>query len=108
MTHNQQTGQTTLDDGTRALWSLAEATPRVWFVDDPHSTAPARRWPDEQLPDVRPGHITFGPQVYPSVPEAREMLPEYAALWDAVERDIRAARPIPHSREHADFFTVAV
>jgi hypothetical protein len=85
----------------------------VMFIDDTSSDAPARRWPDEQIPGFRPGHIAFNPDPYPSIDEARELLPEYSALWDAVESEYRATlapsqAPDSAYAQHMRFFDVLV
>lgn len=67
------------------------------------------RWPDEVIPDFRSGHITFGPEQYPSLHEVRELLPEHAGLWDSIAADhaallMEATTTGPAARQHADFF----
>ena len=107
MSHASHAQQTKTEDGARAVWSVAGPSPVVLFVDDDErSDRPAYRWPAEPMPACRPGHIAFGPGEYPSLERAREMLPEYGPLWDAVEADIRAARPVAYSHEHGGFFAL--
>ncbi|MEV6449613.1 hypothetical protein [Amycolatopsis sp. NPDC051716] len=83
----------------------------VMFIDDTSSDRPARRWPDERM-DFRPGHIAFDPEAYPSIAKARELLPEYGALWDAVEDEYRTTLAAPRTpdsayAQHAAFFDVS-
>lgn len=97
--------------GTRAAWRREGAEIRVMFVDDPSSDRPALRWPDEPMPAVGPGHIAFDPSRYPALAEVREMLPEYAPLWDAVADDCRDAvaptyAPGSVGAQHQEFFSL--
>jgi hypothetical protein len=61
------------------------------------------------IPGLRQGHITFGPGSFPDLDEARELLPEYAGLWAAIDGDRRAmlsevAQSGPAAQDHAAFF----
>lgn len=100
--------RTEVPGGPRATWSQQAAEVRVHFIDDPDSATPARRWPDEPMPACSLGHVAFDPAAYPTIDQAREMLPEYGRLWDAVTADARAARGVPNSREHDEFFALPV
>lgn len=97
--------------GARAAWRLRGAEVGVMFIEDPGSNRPAMRWPDTPMPAVDPGHIAFGPARYPTLAEVREILPEYAALWDAVAEDHREAltparTPDCAAAQHAAFFAL--
>lgn len=97
--------------GARAAWRFNGAEPAVMFVEDPSSDRPAMRWPDEPMPAVDPGHIAFDPAAYPSLAKVREILPEYATLWEAVAEDYREAltperTPDCAAAQHAAFFSL--
>lgn len=97
--------------GARAAWRVRGAEPAVMFVEDPSSDRPAVRWPDQRMPAVDPGHVAFDPDSYPSLTEVREILPEYATLWDAVAEDYREAlaperTPDCAAAQHAAFFAL--
>ncbi|MFC9964294.1 hypothetical protein [Nocardia ignorata] len=79
----------TISASTRAVWKIgAQGQARILFVDDSASSAPARRWPDTAMPGGRPGHLAFDPNDYPTLSHVRTLVPEYAALWDAVAEDL--------------------
>lgn len=59
-----------------ATWEIGgDLVPRVLFVNDFTSSAPAYRWPDKPMPACRTGHIAFGPARYPTLAEVIELLP---------------------------------
>lgn len=91
----------------RAVWKIGpRGQAQILFIDDSSSSVPARRWPDVAMPGCRAGHIAFDPYDYPSLPAARVMVPEYAALWDAVAVDVAAVRAPggASARAHTEFF----
>ncbi|MGW0052020.1 hypothetical protein [Nocardia nova] len=102
---------TTTRDGVRAAWRQEGRRAVVLFIDDPERDEPAMRWPAHPLPDCRGGHIAFGPEPYPGLNELREMLPEYAGLWDAVAAEygaslLDAATSSPAAHAHRSFFAL--
>lgn len=76
-----------------ATWEVGDdGVPRVLFVNDATSPAPAYRWPNVPLPQCRTGHVAFGPEVYPTLAEAILMLPQYeTTLWESVRIEFRTA-----------------
>ncbi len=81
-----------------ATWEVGEDhVPRVLFINDSTSPAPAYRWPDLPLPQCHTGYVTFGPDVYPTLGEAILMLPQYeTSLWESVRIEFSEQRQ--HSR----------
>jgi len=94
-----------------AAWAWRSRFVRVQFVDDSSSNEPAFRWPDEPMPEVRKGHIAFQPDERPDLQTAREWLPQYSVLWDAIEAELRDARsylfsqPNETRRQHTEFLS---
>jgi hypothetical protein len=110
---NGLTYHTTESGGVRATWQIRGGALEIVFVDDPGSDRAALRWPNHPMPAVRLGHIAFDPAAYPDLDEARELLPEYARLWDAVASDHSASLqpkggPESAASRHREFFSLPV
>ncbi len=76
-----------------ATWEVGGGgVPRVLFLNDFTSGAPAYRWPNEPMPTCRTGHIAFGPQQQPTLAAVIELLPQYeTTLWEHVRMEFTAA-----------------
>ncbi|OXR46698.1 hypothetical protein B7C42_01673 [Nocardia cerradoensis] len=103
--------QITTRNGVRAAWRRDGHRVVVLFVDDPERDEPAFRWPDHPMSRCRSGHIAFGPETYPTTADLREMLPEYAELWAAVDAEygdalLAATASSPAAHAHRSFFAL--
>ncbi|MFF0491021.1 hypothetical protein ACFYTQ_18530 [Nocardia sp. NPDC004068] len=75
-----------------AVWEVdGSGVPRILFLHDHTTGRPAYRWPGTPLRGYPSGHISFGPDTYPTLATAIALLPEYeATLWEAVRAEHRA------------------
>ncbi|MCX4093587.1 hypothetical protein [Nocardia sp. alder85J] len=80
----------TVKDVVSAMWEIpAGGAARIMHLNDPQSRFPARRWPNEPMEALPDGHIAFGPEPHqrPTLAQVREMLPQYAGLWDEIREE---------------------
>ncbi len=88
------------DLGTmRATWEVGhDGVPRILFVNDSTSSAPAFRWPDLPMPSCKAGHIAFEPGHRPALAEVIELLPQYEnTLWEHVHMEFAAMNAARHA-----------
>lgn len=112
-THAHETHHATTAGAVHALWSLRGGTAFVSVVRDTASDKPGYRWPAEEQPNWPAGEIAFVPGEYPSLAQAREWLPEYGDLWDAITAETATdllAEPAPGTpaAAHRMFFALPV
>ena len=109
--HGTESHHATEADGVSALWSLRGGVAIVWVVRERGSDKPGYRWPDQEQPGWPNGEIAFQPGAYPALEQAREWLPQYSSLWDAIEAEMvgdltTAPEPGTPAAAHRAFFAL--